>query len=89
MAVLGNRFTENVVGRYYVDDQCIDCDQCRETAPNIFRRDDATGHSFVFHQPETSEGERTRSRLVTIRFMVWVRQCGHAMERLLIEWGAR
>jgi ferredoxin len=57
MAVLENRFTENVAGRYYVDDQCIDCDQCRETAPDIFRRDDATGHSFVFHQPETPEEE--------------------------------
>jgi ferredoxin len=57
MAVLENRFTENVAGRYYVDDQCIDCDQCRETASNIFRRDEATGHSFVFHQPDTLEEE--------------------------------
>lgn len=36
MADVTNKFSENVPGRYYVDDQCIDCDQCRETAPECF-----------------------------------------------------
>jgi ferredoxin len=57
MSEVANKYPENAVGRYYVDDQCIDCDQCRETAPDIFRRDEATGHSYVFRQPETPEEE--------------------------------
>jgi ferredoxin len=57
MADVANKYAENAVGRYYVDDQCIDCDQCRETAPDIFRRDEVTGRSYVFRQPETPEEE--------------------------------
>jgi ferredoxin len=57
MADVTNKYPENVPGRYYVDDQCIDCDQCRETASTSFTRDEISGHSFVFHQPETSEEE--------------------------------
>jgi len=57
MADATNKYPENVLGRYYVDDQCIDCDQCRENAPKSFTRDDVTGHSFVFYQPETPEEE--------------------------------
>src|ERR1700750_2435941 len=33
MADPANKYPENVSGPYYVDDQCIDCDLCRETAP--------------------------------------------------------
>jgi ferredoxin len=57
MADITNKYPENVPGRYYVDDQCIDCDQCRETAATSFTRDEMSGHSFVFHQPETPEEE--------------------------------
>lgn len=42
---------ENVKGRFYVDSTCIDCDLCRETAPETFRRNDEEGHSYVYHQP--------------------------------------
>ena len=57
MADVTNRYVENVPGRYYVDDQCIDCDLCRQTAPLSFTRDEVGGHSFVFKQPETPEEE--------------------------------
>jgi ferredoxin len=57
MADLANKFPENVPGRYYVDDQCIDCDLCRQTAPKNFMRDEESGHSFVFQQPQTPEEE--------------------------------
>ena len=50
-----NRYAENVPGSFYVDDQCIDCDLCRETAPANFTRNDDGGHSYVFKQPETDE----------------------------------
>jgi len=46
-----------VAGKFYVDDQCIDCDLCRETAPANFTRDDDGGHSYVFKQPENAEDE--------------------------------
>jgi ferredoxin len=52
MADITRRLRENVVGRFYVDATCIDCDLCRETAPGNFRRNDTEGHSFVFQQPQ-------------------------------------
>jgi ferredoxin len=51
MADRSQKLPENVPGRFYVDATCIDCDLCRETAPESFRRNDALGHSYVFHQP--------------------------------------
>src|SRR6266404_952415 len=57
MADAANKYPENVAGPYYVDDQCIDCDLCRETAPANYKRNDDGGHSFVYKQPETPEEE--------------------------------
>ena len=42
-------------GKYYVDAQCIDCDLCRETAPDNFMRNDEEGFSYVSKQPESPE----------------------------------
>jgi ferredoxin len=53
MADYTNRLASNVPGPWYVDSTCIDCDLCRETAPQIFRRDDEAGSSIVAHQPQT------------------------------------
>jgi ferredoxin len=55
MADFANKNSENVAGNYYVDDQCIDCDLCRETAPKNFTRHDDAGYSYVYKQPETAE----------------------------------
>jgi len=57
MADAANKYPENVEGKFYVDDQCIDCDLCRETAPANFMRNDDGGHSFVHKQPTTPEEE--------------------------------
>jgi ferredoxin len=57
MADPANKYPENVGGSYYVDDQCIDCDLCRETAPANYKRNDDGGHSFVYKQPESPEEE--------------------------------
>ncbi|MFY9923253.1 MAG: ferredoxin [Opitutaceae bacterium] len=51
MATLSDRLPENVPGRYYVDASCIDCDQCRVTAPEFFSRNADTSLSFVVRQP--------------------------------------
>lgn len=55
MADKDDKWPENVKGKYYVDEQCIDCDLCRETAPNNFTRDEDGGYSFVYKQAETDE----------------------------------
>lgn len=45
----------NVPGKYYNDLSCIDCDLCREIAPEFFTRDDDEGLSYVWKQPVTPE----------------------------------
>ena len=57
MADVANKYPENVAGKYYVDNQCIDCDLCRETAPDNFKRNDDGGYSFVYKQPASPEEE--------------------------------
>jgi len=55
MADKDAKHPENVSGQYYVDEDCIDCDLCREEAPNNFTRQEEEGYSYVFKQPETDE----------------------------------
>jgi ferredoxin len=55
MADREDKNTENIVGKFYVDSQCIDCDLCRETAPKNFTRADDEGYSFVYKQPENED----------------------------------
>ena len=55
MADKTDKWSENVTGKFFVDEQCIDCDLCRETAPNFFTRNDDGGYSFVYKQPTTQE----------------------------------
>jgi ferredoxin len=57
MAEIENKYPENIEGKIYVDDQCIDCDLCRETAPDNFTRSDDDGYSYVYKQPTTPEEE--------------------------------
>ena len=57
MATFADKYPDNVPGKYYVDDQCIDCDLCRETAPENFTRNEDGGFSFVFKQPTSPEEE--------------------------------
>jgi ferredoxin len=58
MADVANRYPENLPGKYYVDNQCIDCDLCRETAPSNFGRNDDGGYSYVFKQPASEDEEK-------------------------------
>jgi glyoxylase-like metal-dependent hydrolase (beta-lactamase superfamily II)/ferredoxin len=55
MATPALRRKENVLGNFYVDSSCIDCDTCRWLAPAIFT--DIGDQSAVFHQPETDDEE--------------------------------
>lgn len=56
MANSANKVAETVAGKFYVDSQCIDCDLCRQTAPDNFDRSD-NGYSFVKKQPASPEEE--------------------------------
>lgn len=56
MADIDDKNEKNVPGRFFVDLSCIDCDLCRETAPDYFTRDDDEGNSYVYRQPTTQEG---------------------------------
>jgi len=51
----------NAAGEFFVDTNCIDCDLCRQTAPDNFDRNDDEGYSYVKKQPET-EDERQLCR---------------------------
>jgi ferredoxin len=51
------RVTENAPGPFYVDSTCIDCDVCRDAAPENFTRSFMRAYSYVSKQPE-SETER-------------------------------
>lgn len=50
-----DRNPENVPGPFYVDSTCIDCDQCRDHAPQFFTRLDSAGYTIVHTQPVTAE----------------------------------
>lgn len=58
MSDLIERNPLNVPGRFYNDLSCIDCGMCPEIAPNLFRRDDDEGFSYIYKQPETKEEEK-------------------------------
>lgn len=70
MADKDEKWPENIAGKFYVDEQCIDCDLCRETAPDFFTRNEDGGYSFVYKQPESDED---------------VEQCMEALEGCPVE----
>jgi glyoxylase-like metal-dependent hydrolase (beta-lactamase superfamily II)/ferredoxin len=47
---------ENVLGDFFVDSTCIDCDACRQIAPSVFG--EAATTSFVKAQPQSSADRR-------------------------------
>ena len=57
MADVADVVKENIAGRYFVDDQCIDCDLCREVAKDNFTRQSEEGYSYVYKQPQSKEEE--------------------------------
>ncbi len=55
MAQKSAKFSDNVAGKFYVDDQCIACDACVVEAPKFFIMNDNDGHAYVTKQPTTQE----------------------------------
>jgi glyoxylase-like metal-dependent hydrolase (beta-lactamase superfamily II)/ferredoxin len=63
MANIEKRLPGNVPGEFFVDATCIDCDTCRQLAPEVFS--DAGDASIVFHQP-LSIAETRRALLALV-----------------------
>ncbi len=57
MADPTDKVADSVDGAFYVDSNCIDCDLCRQTAPENFERNEDEGYSYVMKQPENEEEE--------------------------------
>ncbi len=55
MADKDNKQPYSTPGRYYVDHECIDCDICRQTAPENFRSNEDDGYSYVYAQPHDND----------------------------------
>ena len=55
MASAADKYKDNVPGAFYTDSQCIDCDLCRQTAPEFFDRNATGGYSYVIKQPKTGD----------------------------------
>ena len=58
MANPGKSVPDNVPGDFFVDTTCIDCDTCRQIAPQVFA--EGPGTAFVHRQP-ASAGRASRS----------------------------
>ena len=66
MADRTDKHPRNALGSFYNDRSCIDCDMCREIAPDIFRRDDEEGQSYVWQQPDSPDALRRAREAMNI-----------------------
>jgi ferredoxin len=58
MADPNSKVPGTAAGRFYVDTNCIDCDLCRQTAPENFDRNEDEGFSYVKKQPADEVEEK-------------------------------
>jgi glyoxylase-like metal-dependent hydrolase (beta-lactamase superfamily II)/ferredoxin len=65
MAKAALRLPQNVEGDLFVDSTCIDCDTCRQLAPEVYARADEAESSYVQRQPATAE-ERERALMALV-----------------------
>ena len=55
MADPSDKVESNVEGPWFVDTNCIDCDLCRQAAPENFKRNEDEGYTYVSKQPANDE----------------------------------
>ncbi len=70
MANPGERWEDNVQGKWYTDKSCILCSLCVDLAPNNFKESEQGDHDTVFKQPVNDEEAA---------------QCKEAMEQCPVE----
>jgi len=64
MADMATRLPQNAPGKFYVDDTCIYCDLCVETAPTVYAEHRESGNAYVLRQPQTPEEIRLAMKAV-------------------------
>lgn len=62
MANPDSRHSDNVPGKWYIDDACVLCVVCMEEAPNNIKESDDGDHACVYKQPENEEEEAQMQR---------------------------
>jgi glyoxylase-like metal-dependent hydrolase (beta-lactamase superfamily II)/ferredoxin len=65
MASQARSIADNARGEFFVDSSCIDCDLCRQIAPEVFARSARAAQSFVARQPVSGGEHRALMALVT------------------------
>ena len=63
MASLALRLPDNVPGDFFVDSTCIDCDACRQIAPETFAED---GDYSIVHQQPHNDDEMKRAMMALV-----------------------
>ena len=58
MADANLKVSENVAGKWYVDENCIACDSCISIAPDHFAMNEDSSHAYLQKQPENPEEEQ-------------------------------
>ena len=58
MADVNLKVSENVAGKWYVDENCIACDSCISIAPDHFTMNEDSSHAYAQKQPENPEDEQ-------------------------------
>ncbi len=51
MAEKHKKLSENIPGKYYIDNECINCELCVEIAPDFFKLDESSQNQYVYKQP--------------------------------------
>lgn len=49
------KFSDNVPGKFYVDEECINCHLCSEIAVDNFKNNEEDEHDFVYKQPTNQD----------------------------------
>ncbi len=80
MADVRKMVPENVTGEFFVDLTCIDCDTCRQLAPEVYA--DAGEYSYVYTQPKSAEAIRhaTQALLACPTGSIGTRHANNAKE---------
>lgn len=83
MALLELKHSQNIPGDFFVDTTCIDCDLCRQIAPETFS--DVGDQSVVHHQPETALQELAALKALVTCPTASIGTASHKSAKLAVE----
>ena len=79
--------SKNAKGRYYVDESCIYCELCVETAPINFAYDDEDGVAFIQKQPDCDSEHELLLEVIRLCPTVSIGDKIHPHEELIDDLG--